>query len=255
MILDSFIKRCFIVILIIIFSSIIISGCSRANQPKQSKEFEYPPARDNVFYSEKIGVEPTTLIPIVGFWQINTDDNIKVLMVDGSKWNQGTASKDITNKARILFGENYAQFANNVKSNANFPFAVSKNIQDFRQGEITIRFKSIAGREDQVAGIIFNIRPNGDYLILRVNALEDNMVLFNYEGGIRSEIKSTGGVPTKTGKWHEFKLIVLDTKLEGYLDGNRYMEYTLPSPVSGKVGIWSKSDSVVNFGDFKVTEK
>ena len=64
-----------------------------------------------------------------------------------------------------------------MKAYAYFPFAVFKDLQNFREGEISLRFKPIAGRIDQAAGILFNLKPNGDYLIVRANALENNLVL------------------------------------------------------------------------------
>jgi hypothetical protein len=42
-------------------------------------------------------------------------------------------------------------------------------------------------------------------------------------------------------------------KVEGYLNGKLYLEHTLPAPVSGRIGVWSKADSVVYFDDYRVT--
>jgi hypothetical protein len=55
---------------------------------------------------------------------------------------------------------------------------VFEGIDDFRGGEISFRFKPVAGRIDQGAGILFNLKPNGDYLLVRANTLENNLVLF-----------------------------------------------------------------------------
>ena len=41
--------------------------------------------------------------------------------------------------------------------------------------------------------------------------------------------------------------------VEGYLDGKLYLEHTLPEPVAGRIGLWSKADSHVYFDDFTVT--
>ena len=42
------------------------------------------------------------------------------------------------------------------------------------------------------------------------------------------------------------------TTVEGYLDGQLYLTYTLPGPITGRVGVWSKADSVVYFDDFTI---
>jgi hypothetical protein len=40
--------------------------------------------------------------------------------------------------------------------------------------------------------------------------------------------------------------------VQGHLDGTVYLVHTLFEPVSGKVGLWSKTDSYMHFDDCKV---
>jgi hypothetical protein len=127
--------------------------------------------------------------------------------------------------------------------------AVAQGIDDFRGGEISFRFKPVAGRIDQGAGILFNLKPNGDYLLIRANALENNLVLFKYEKGKRSSVGWIRDTPTPSGQWQDLKVRISGAKVEGYLNGKLYLEHTLPAPVSGKIGVWSKADSVVYFDD------
>jgi hypothetical protein len=56
-----------------------------------------------------------------------------------------------------------------------------------------------------------------------------------------------------SGQWHELKGRIAGTKVEGYLDGKRYLEHQLPEPVSGRIGLWSKADSRMYFSDLTVT--
>jgi hypothetical protein len=207
------------------------------------------------FSEETVGAEPVSFVPAVGNWLIGVDGNNKVLVVDGRKWSEGQASAGLADKARALYGERYAEFLDNVKAYAYFPFAVFKDLQDFKDGEITVRFRPIAGRIDQAAGIVFNLKLNGDYLILRANALENNLVLFQYVRGKRSSVKWIRNTPTATQSWHDLKLEVSGTLIKGYLDGKLYLEHALVSAVSGKVGVWSKADSFVYFDDFRVRPK
>src|SRR5215813_1197807 len=124
------------------------------------------------FSGETVGAEPASFVPAVGNWLIGTDGSNKVLVVDGRKWSEGQAAAGLADKARAIYGERYAEFLDNVKAYAYFPFAVFKDLQDFKEGEISLRFKPIAGRIDQGGGILFNLKPNGDYLLVRANALE-----------------------------------------------------------------------------------
>ena len=204
------------------------------------------------FSSETPGAEPKTMLPMVGFWTIAKDGDNLVLKVDGGKWQEGQSGSNLADKARSIYGERYAEFLDSVKAFAYFPYVVAKGVDAFSNGEITVRFKALAGRVDQGAGILFNLKPNGDYLTLRANALENNLVLWRVVKGKRSMVKWIRNTPTATQQWHDLKVIVQGTKVEGYLDGKRLLEHTLDQPVTGKVGLWSKADSVVLFDDFKV---
>jgi hypothetical protein len=205
--------------------------------------------------TETVGAEPKTITPVVGVWTIAQDGSKKVLMVDGSRWREGQPATNIADKARALYGERYAEFLDNVKSFAYYPYAVATGIDDFRDGEISMRFKPLAGRIDQGAGILFNLKPNGNYLTIRANALENNLVLWQFVNGKRSSVKWIRNTPTATGQWHTLKVRIASTKVEGYLDEKKLLEHVLPEPVSGRIGVWSKADSVVYMSDYTVVPK
>lgn len=207
------------------------------------------------FSAETVGAEPKSITPVVGVWSVTQDGDNKVLMVDGSRWKQGQPAANIADKARALYGDRYAEFLDNVQSFAYFPYAVAKDIDDFQEGEISMRFKPLAGRIDQGAGILFNLKLNGDYLIVRANALENNLVLFQFKNGKRSPVKWIRNTPTATKQWHTLKVRITGKKVEGYLDEKLLLEHELPYAVSGKVGVWSKADSVVYMDDYVVVAK
>ena len=205
------------------------------------------------FSSDTVGAEPRSFVSVVGIWRIENEGENKVLAVDGRQWKEGQASAGIADKARALYGERYAEFLDRVQAYAYYPYTVAQDVQDFRNGDITVRFEGISGRIDQGAGILFNLKPNGDYLTVRANCLENNLVLWKFEKGKRSSVKWIRDTPTASHQWHELKVHIAGTKVEGYLDGKRYLEHTLPEPVSGRIGLWSKADSHVYFDAFTVT--
>jgi len=100
------------------------------------------PAAPKVFdlSTETVGAEPKTITPVVGVWTIAQDGNNKVLMVDGSHWKEGQPAANIADKARALYGDRYAEFLDNVQSFAYYPYAVATGIDDFRDGEISMRY-------------------------------------------------------------------------------------------------------------------
>jgi hypothetical protein len=204
------------------------------------------------FSTETIGAEPRTFVAVVGVWRIDAEGANKTLAVDGGKWSEGQPSAGLADRARAVYGERYAEFLDNVKTYSYFPIAIAKDVEDFHEGEITVRFKGVRGRIDQGAGILFNVKPNGDYLTLRANCLENNLVLWKVVHGKRSSVKWIRNTPTPTGQWHELKLAVHGKDVKGYLDGKLYLEHALPEPVAGKIGLWSKADSYVLFDDYTV---
>lgn len=203
---------------------------------------------------EKAGSEPASFLPGVGNWVVVKDANKNVVMMDGRQWKKGDPSGGLADKARLIYGSKHEEFIDNVKAFAYFPYAVAKGIDDFRDGEISMRFQLVEGALDQCAGILFNVRSNGDYLTVRFNGKEDNLVLWTFNKGTRKFVKKGAeDVPLKMKEWYTMKIAVKGTKLEGYLDGKLLLEYTLAEPVSGKVGLWSKTDSVSLFDDYTVT--
>jgi len=205
------------------------------------------------FSNESVGAEPKSFLSVVGVWRIETDDGKKVLVVDGRQWKEGQASAGIADKARALYGERYAEFLDRVQAYAYFPYVVAKDVDDFRNGEISVRFEGISGRIDQGAGILFNLKSNGDYLTVRANPLENNLVLWKFERGKRSSVKWIRNTPTATRQWHDLRVRIAGTKVQGYLDGKLYLEHELSEPVAGRIGLWSKADSHMYFDNYAVT--
>ena len=202
------------------------------------------------FSNETVGAEPKLFLSVVGIWRIEQEGAKRVLAVDGRQWKEGQSSAGVADKARALYGDRYAEFLDRVQAYAYFPYAVAKDIQDFRNGELAVRFEGISGRIDQGAGILFNLKPNGDYLTIRANPLENNLVLWKFEKGKRSSVKWIRNTPTPTRQWHDLKVRIVGPKVEGYLDGKLYLEHALAEPVDGRVGLWSKADSYVFFDGF-----
>src|SRR5215211_5305141 len=203
---------------------------------------------------EKVGRDSTKFLAVVGNWSIVDDGGTKVLSVDGRQWLRGQPAGGLAQNARAIYGSRHEEFIDNVKAFAYFPYAVAKDIDDFRDGKISMRFKLVAGQLDLCAGILFNLKPNGDYLTVRFNGKEDNVVLWTFNKGTRKFIKrGTDKQKLEMNTWHDLKVAINGTALQGYMDGKLFLEYTLAEPVSGKIGVWSKTDSVSYFDNFTVT--
>jgi hypothetical protein len=203
--------------------------------------------------SETAGREPKSFLPMVGNWVVTNDAGQNVIFVDGRVWKRGQPAGGLADKARALYGKEHEEFIESIQAFAYYPIAVFRAVQDFRNGEIAVRFMMVGGTLDRCAGILFNVKPNGDYLTVRFNGTEDNVVLWTFNNGKRSFVKrGSENFPLELGTWHDLRVAVHGTALTAALDGKQVLDYTLQEPVTGKVGLWSKTDSMIEFTDFVV---
>lgn len=207
------------------------------------------------FQKDAIGADARSFSPIIGMWNIEKDGSRQVYAVNGQKWRQESLSSQAQEKARETFGPESTVFMKNIVAHNEFPLSVCKDCPLFKNGTLTVSFKAIAGKEDQAAGIAFNIKPNGKYLAVRANALENNLVLFTFEKGKRKSLQWAENAPTKSNSWHILKIVVKGKKIEAYLDDKKYIDYTNKEAVAGWVGLWSKADSYVLFDNFITEQK
>jgi len=233
---------------------------------------------------ETVGRPPATFEPMVGTWLVAQDGADKVIVIDGRPW---VASKDNPTKllvetARKLYGTNNEELMDNAKQFAYFPVAVLRSVDTFSNGTISVKFKTIAGDADRASGILFNVKPNGDWLAVRYNDTENNVALWEFHNGMRRNMKFNREKKFMLDRaaWHELKLTIDGADLKTWLDGEIALEYTLGSmpgpgrngappnpdlipannpvlrpPVSGKVGLWAKTDSTSYFKDYVVSPK
>lgn len=135
--------------------------------------------------------------------------------------------------------------------NAEFP-AIALGSGVYGDVTITTRFKPISGTVDQAAGLIALVQDKSNYYIVRANALESNVNLYKYAGGRRSGIKD-GSAKVAQGQWQELRLEIRGDKLRGFLNGQLVVEATDGTYKAGRIGLWTKADSVTCFDDVVVT--
>ncbi len=204
------------------------------------------------FNGETLGAPSRDFSSFVGKWHIDKDGENLTYAVDGRKWAQGTMSRGIADKAKTIYGERYAEFLDNLDAYKYFPLSIYRTIDTFTDGTISVAFKGVSGRIDQGAGIAFNIKANGDYLVVRANPLENNIVVFKMERGHRSSVQWVRNIPMASNRWYTLKVNISGRNVTASLDGRDYVSLQIASPVDGKIGLWSKADSYVFFDDFYI---
>jgi hypothetical protein len=134
---------------------------------------------------------------------------------------------------------------------ARFP-ALTLSDKIYTDVSVSTRFKPISGNEDRAAGIIFRVQDNDNFYILRANALEDNVNIYKYAAGSRHDLKD-GSAKVVSGQWQELRVEVKADRIRGYLNGKLVVEARDETFKAGKIGLWTKADSVTCFDDVKAT--
>jgi hypothetical protein len=133
---------------------------------------------------------------------------------------------------------------------ATFPWCVRSDAK-LSDGWVEVKFKPLAGREDQAGGVVWRWKDGENYYVARANALENNVSLYYTERGSRRTLKYIDA-PVAHGQWHTLRVEFAGTKIGVSLDGKRYIAFD-DSHIAGTgaIGVWTKADSVIAFNDFK----
>ena len=137
---------------------------------------------------------------------------------------------------------------------ATFPVCF-KNDTNIKDGFVEVKFKPVAGKEDQAGGVIWRVQDANNYYISRANALEDNVTIYHTIDGKRVAFKNINTKVT-SGIWHTLRVGFEGNKFTVMFDGTKVIEATDASFANaGKVGVWTKADSVTAFDDFSYASK
>ena len=153
---------------------------------------------------------------------------------------------------------------NVLKQSGEADYAIClKDGSDLRDGFVEVKFKPIAGKEDQGGGIIWRAKDADNYYVCRAIALEDNFVLYKTVKGKRTSLDIVGqkggyGVNTKVAKsaWHTIRVEFAANRFRAIFDGK--VTFDVEDNTfgdAGKVGVWTKADSVILFDDFSFGPK
>jgi hypothetical protein len=147
------------------------------------------------------------------------------------------------------------------KTAGRFPLAIWQGAT-IRDGEVSVAFKTVEGVVDQAGGIVWRYQDPSNYYIVRANALENNVVLYKVENGIRLSI-APKGLPSRSygvkrdvpsGRWNRLKVAFTGNVFTVFFNGERLFDAEDGALVSaGKTGLWTKADSVTYFDEFTVT--
>jgi len=132
---------------------------------------------------------------------------------------------------------------------ATYPLAI-KEESNLKDGFVEVKFKPISGEEDQAGGIIWRCKDADNYYICRANALENNVRIYHFVKGKRTQFKGVN-LPVAANQWHTLRVDFSGKRFAVIFNGKELFtaeDETISD--AGKVGLWTKADSVTLFDDF-----
>ncbi len=146
---------------------------------------------------------------------------------------------------------------------ATYPLLL-KDDTNIKDGFIEVKFKAIAGSQDRAAGLVWRARDADNYYVVRANALEDNVVLYKTVRGARSPLDIVGrkggygiNVAVPANQWLALRIDFSGRRFRVLYNGKQLFEVEDATfSDAGKVGLWTKADSVtlfdeINYGETK----
>ena len=138
--------------------------------------------------------------------------------------------------------------------NATYPVCI-KDDTSVKDGFVEVKFKPVSGREDQAGGLLWRAKDVNNYYVARANALEDNVTIYHTVNGRRTEKKRTD-MKVATNQWHSLRVEFQGNHVAVLLDGRKALDWDDETfKDAGKVGVWTKADSVTLFDDFSYASK
>lgn len=166
-------------------------------------------------------------------------------------WNPGVTG-DGTPKWSVL-AENGAAAKHQVLAQTGegrYPICVY-TAAALENGFVEVKFKPVAGKEDQAGGLIWRVKDNDNFYVARANALEDNVTIYHTVKGRRVAFKNTN-LKVASGVWHTLRVDFQGAHFVVTFDGQQSIDAsdsTFAGP--GAVGVWTKADSVTYFDEFR----
>ncbi len=137
---------------------------------------------------------------------------------------------------------------------ADYPVCF-KNDTSLKDGFVEVKFKAISGRDDQAGGLVWRLKDANNYYVARANALENNVTIYHTINGRRTEKKRTS-IKVAPNQWHTLRVEFQGNHFTVALDGKKAIDWDDDTfKDAGKVGVWTKADSVTLFDDFSFSGK
>src|SRR6266705_3289959 len=127
-----------------------------------------------------------------------------------------------------------------------FPVAVYDTLTA-KDVDLSVQFKAISGKGDQGAGLVWRYQDANNYYITRCNALEDNCTIYHVVNGRRQAFLNHN-VKVASNVWHTLRVEATADHFVVTFDDRKVLDAKDGTfKDAGKVGLWTKADSVMAF--------
>ena len=135
-----------------------------------------------------------------------------------------------------------------------FPLAIVKD-GSWTDVTLGVRARPVSGEVDQGFGLVWRYRDADNYYVTRCNADEDNCTIYHVVKGSRRSFQNKS-VKVAKNTWHTLKVVAAGDHFVVTFDGRQVLDARDGTfKDAGKVGLWTKADSVIQFDDFAVSGK
>jgi hypothetical protein len=130
-----------------------------------------------------------------------------------------------------------------------------KDDTSIKDGFVEVKFKPISGTTDRAGGLIWRAKDTDNYYVTRANAVGGNISIYHTIKGQRVTFKSIS-MKVTSGEWHMLRVNFQGNQFAVIFDGKTVIEAADDSfPDAGKVGVFTRADSVTLFDDFSYGAK
>jgi pyruvate,water dikinase len=199
---------------------------------------------DYNFIERKRQDEPPDFYISTGHWRQAETDGHTVCLSDGSQYGTWISSRTAGVMGRF-WGSKYQEFLDNIGAYYYFPLAVRKGSY-LNEGTVRTRIKLVDGHIDQAGGLAFGIRDVGNYFVFRINALENNAILFEFRHSKRFQL-ATVDVSVTSNRWYDLRVETDGSCVKASLDDKLLVTHEANRSLEGYLGLWTKADSVTEF--------
>ena len=133
-------------------------------------------------------------------------------------------------------------------SDERFPMLILSD-EIFRNFKFTARIKMADGLTEQMAGLVFRWQNASNFYVVRASAIGKNVRFYKVVNGVRSDPIGPS-VNIKQGEWHTLGVKCEGNQISIFLDDKPVMPTLGDNTFAeGRIGFWTKSDSVSYFTD------